>query len=83
MSNSVKFQRVEAGVYNVIFNGELLAVVRNMGANCWNLDEQTEAFETFYDNTDRHFKWLLDDNFYTSKGQIVEAFKCAAGTFAK
>ena len=80
MNTAIEFKRIEAGKYYITFNGEILATITNFGANSWNLDEQTEAFDTFYVNTNKAHRWMLEDNWYSSKGQIAELFKFAANT---
>ena len=49
MKPTIEFKRIEAGKYYITFNGEILATITNFGANSWNLDEQTAAFDTFYE----------------------------------
>jgi len=73
------FKKIEAGKYNLLLNGEVLATV-SKGSYTWNVYNQTEAFTSFYDKLDRYHNWMVEGQSYDTKAELKECFQAAANS---
>lgn len=73
------FKKIEAGKYNLLLNGEVLATV-SKGTYTWSVYNQTEAFTSFYEKLDRYHNWMIEGQSYDTKAELKECFQCAANS---
>lgn len=78
----VTFKKIEAGKYNLLLNGEVLATV-SKGSYTWNLCNETDAFTSFYDRLDRYHNWMVESQSYDTKAELKECFQSAANSLNK
>ncbi len=75
----VAFKKIEAGTYNLLLNGEVLATTTK-GTYNWSVYNQTDAFVNFYDKLDRYHNWMVEGQSYDTKAELKECFQTAANS---
>ena len=75
----IAFKKIEAGAYNLLLNGEVLATTRK-GTYTWSVYNQTDAFENFYNKLDRYHNWMVEGQSYDTKAELKECFQTAANS---